>query len=544
MRHLAVALVTSLLVTRVLAQAPDAGALDEFASDDAVNHAELNPSWAACQRAKVLQEQRDNFVACRAQATAKIDALVANAQTVTAMCTPTAPLEVERARQEEAQAQARVQSLQGLATSAPATDALKAQLEAAVEKLKLSSAAYVTARKFEAARSALDDAVDTLLIDGASPRDFQAYLADSRRQNACAKFSDAVFAAYAGEPKASELTGEAADAAAQAHASDILRKGSNVPTSLTDLTAILENPGAPDAVTFSLMSALGASEDTSGTQAVLTLNLAQALTPQRDRSKDPAALRNLFLRAQLPLRSTEAQTSAVGGGDGAQDTTNAVNRFQFVLGTSLLDQSDTRLSEHRPCYRKVVDYLPTPASDRTETNLKAMRAPLFDVCSSIAAHEQRLALRGGIGLVTSGSGDDAKTKAEVYALTAVWGPTPWLYFNALYQRIVEPGKVHNAGAGLSLGGNVGGGASGVDAWARVTLNALWVLSWQDGDSDPVLQTRLAPTVLTKLGDAIAVFSLGPTITGSNKDTGLLATIALTYDADALITPLLNPVGGK
>lgn len=566
MKHLVHLAALSLSIALVSTASAESLDLSMFGGDS-ILHPALNPTRTACERAGVRKAQIDQVAVCRALDTKQRAALLALADATVAKCqsgfaAETANQESQKAlreavdevttkaaavkaRQDElrkatdserAARETALESAQGELTSAQAKVANAAQLNEAT-RLQTAVVWEAVKRDNEASQTALDAELERIEMGRASPADFQKFLADEKRRAACSAVTKADLAKTL---ESARLVAAKAEAAAEDdHVKDLMRKSSNMATALTDANALIENPGAPDAVTFSVMTALGAAKETSGTQTILTLNLATAFVPKERLLVLPAAVRNLFVRAQLPLSKTTDETIGAGTSN-PTDVETSARRFQFILGTSVVDDSDTRLETNESCYLAAFDYLPYSRTEEQEANRESLRKTLFDVCANVAAHEQRLALRAGIGLITRGSGEEAKTNTELAAAALVWGPTPWLYFNALYQRLLEPTKVHTFGAGVSLGLNVGGASSGTHAWARLALNALWIFSIPDADNKLKLEGRLAPAVQFKLADAITSFSVGPTFVGGGN-TGVLASLAVTYDADRLIAPLLTPL---
>jgi len=250
----------------------------------------------------------------------------------------------------------------------------------------------------------------------------------------------------------------------------------------------------------------------------------------------------------MPLESVEGENVSPAGQTTEQDGMDAaeapaseapnVTRFNFVLGTSLFDETDPRLETPQQCFTSVVEYLPIAATDEAEQGVKPFREALFDGCAHEAAQAQRLALRGALGLVTDE--DQQKTNVELAAGAIVWGPTPYLYFNGIFQHVFRPNVVDTVGVGMSAGTNASASASGVDAWGRISLDAFWLLSRVDGSW--VMEGRLVPTAQFRMGDSIASLGVGPRLLGGDNDgVSLIATFAVTYDADALINPLLTPL---
>lgn len=331
---------------------------------------------------------------------------------------------------------------------------------------------------------------------------------------------------------------EAAQAPWRARASDVLRKASPLGGSLLTGSGLAELPGAPDKVIFSLMTALGADSQTSGSNAVMTLNLASLFVPdQVARLKLGPLVRNLFLRATLPLSSTDQ-----GGGTVAATATEEpkVSRFSIVLGGSLLDDADPRLFGR--CYQVALAYAPFRGVDDPVKAAADVdrRRDYYDVCNRLIANQQRVAWRAGARYQTTIEATP-KTRAEVYAGALVWAPDSHLNINVLYQRVKLPEAYHLYGGGISVAGNVGGAASGVDSWARVGLDLLVLGKHTDDPKSDDWEARITPTVRARvLDNSIVTLSLGPRFFGGHiDDADLVAQVALVQDVDTLFDPLLR-----
>jgi hypothetical protein len=503
-------------------------------------HRPLSTLRAMCRQARVVEDYGSGLKACRPGAPQRVMleklALELNAD----LCADEGqlPLEIDvaRANLEEVQKEREQAKSEGGVAAVRSQEAVQAA-EAGLSRAKAA------AKK----RDELNTVMNAVLFDTASWQDFQAYKKDSDRQSLCSTFSNALYG------KTEDTAGAAVAAQAvaeQAHATDTLRRSSNLSTALSTAAGVIEKPGAPDAVAASIMTSLGADRTTNGSQAVFTLNIASLVEPSTSRLKSSAAWRNLFLRASMPLDSTEgenlapaarqAEEAAEPADPAAPTATPAadVTRFSFVLGTSLIDDSDTRLEENRQCFERVVTYLPVGSTEGGESRSKGLRKVFFDECAHAAAKAQRLALRVGVALATDET--EQKTHVELAAAAIVWGPTPYLYLNGIYQHVYRPNVVDTVGAGFSLGTNASSSASGVDAWGRISLDAFWLVSRVDDQW--VMEGRIVPTAQFRLGDAIASLGVGPRlIGGDSKGASLLATLALTYDADRLINPLLTPL---
>jgi hypothetical protein len=493
----------------------------------------LGPTSASaysCSQAAVYVRQRANIERCWSDASGA-PALAAAALALTEQVCQSQPLpfDLEWAEQDVAKARAAYAQAVGNVVA-------KQALARAVAQLERSKSTRGTS---DALLAAFDS-----VVDSATPQDFVEMLESEPRRAACRDVARALRDAQKPSAEANERAIRA-DAEAQlepdrAHASDLLRKASTSITAITGTSAEVEHAGAPDTVVLAIMSALGAGKETSGSNVVMTLNLASiAVQDQRKRLELAPPVRNLFLRVTAPLEATEpkAVTGATEGADTAEGEPE-VKRLNLVLGTSLLDSSDPRLKPNRECYARVVDYFPPASTDTKESERIEKRTNLFDVCNRRAAYEQRLALRAGISLLTDQNSDDPNTRPELYAGALVYAPAPFLYTNLLYQAIVEPSEIHVFGAGLSIGTNVGGRDSGVDSWSRVGLDTLFLVARSADAEEWDWEWRVVPTARFKIGDTVSQLGIGPRLLGSG-DGGLFATIALSYDVDALMDPLLT-----
>jgi len=331
---------------------------------------------------------------------------------------------------------------------------------------------------------------------------------------------------------------EAALAPWRARASDVLRKASPLSGSLLTGSGLAELPGAPDKVIFSLMTALGADSQTSGSNAVMTLNLASLFVPdQAARLKLGPLVRNVFLRATLPLSSTN-QGSAIVAATATDEP--RVSRFSIVLGGSLLDDADPRLFGR--CYQVALAYAPFRGIDDPVKAAADVdrRRDYYDVCNRLIANQQRVAWRAGVRYQTTIEATP-KTRAEVYAGALVWAPDSHLNINVLYQRVKLPDAYHLYGGGISVAGNVGGAASGVDSWARIGIDLLVLGKHTDDPKSDDWEARITPTVRARvLDNSIVTLSLGPRFFGGHiDDPDLVAQVALVQDVDTLFDPLLR-----
>ncbi|HMI89185.1 MAG TPA: hypothetical protein VK550_34135 [Polyangiaceae bacterium] len=339
---------------------------------------------------------------------------------------------------------------------------------------------------------------------------------------------------------------EAKAARIEAHATDLMRKGQNLVSGALSGNGFAEQAGSPDKLVFSLMSALGADSRTNGTQLVMTLNLASLWAKtEADRLREAVTFRNMTLRATLPLSASESTaptTEAI-----AKPTGGDVSRFSMVLGTSLLDETDTRLPSNDDCYETLLALVPFRQREQGDT---IDRRDYFDICHRRAAYKQRVSLRLAAGFVNSaGEQPTSKnTRLELAALAVVWAPKPWFYANAFGQLVRLPSQLQVYGLGFSFGRNFGKHDSGVDAWLRLGLDVLGIAAYtpkSDGaPSSTATEIRLTPNVRARvLGSGILVLGVGPRFLGSDPEhPALLASLALTYDADQLIDQqLVNPL---
>jgi hypothetical protein len=371
-----------------------------------------------------------------------------------------------------------------------------------------------------------------------SPTDFERLLEDPDRRAACRLLHD-----LRGVQRKNGAS--PSQAAESAHRTDILRKAGTLLSGFLGSNGNVEAPGSPDRVSFAVMSALGADEETDGSQILMTLNLASLLfETEKDRLAASPLVRNLFLRMALPLEATDEtlRTQAPGDEDSLpEEMQDSVARFSAILGGSLDDDADTRLKQYRDCYESALDYLPFSVMREEALAEIEERKIYYDACNRRAVNAQRLSWRLAIGFITQNRNESPKTEWELVSAAAVWGPASWVYVNAFGQRVRLPVKGLGFGGGLSIGGNAGGLDSGVDSWGRFTLEMIFSVSKPD-DADYVWQARIAPRAQFRLfGDSIGSFSVGPVLFGDDiDDVGVVANVGFSYDADALIEPLLSP----
>lgn len=451
-----------------------------------------------------------------------------------------------RAREALSAAQAAVKSAE------KNVDDKKKELDAAGKKvIKADADAEAAAdAAIGSASASLTAALETVQgRERRSPDDFEKHVDDPAWIQACADLRRRAIAAgtiVSADEAAAE--GEADDEAKKAHEKDILRKSPSIPSAMGSGAGFLETGGAPDHAVYTLFSSLGADQKTTGTQVLMTLNLGQ-LVPGGTPTDRPAWLRNLFLRAGLPLTATKSDPVA-----GASETSssNNLSRMSFVLGTSLFDSTDPRVSENRPCYMSTLHYVPmdlTSSDDTSPSATQRERGLYYDVCNRRAANRQRLALRFGLGLVVEDD-DASTTRPEYLSGAAVWAPSSWLYVDLLYQRLFLPFERHSFGGGVSTTFNTPSGlaGSGVDSWGRFGMDLLVLGTFDDATRSTDIEARLQLTARLKLPTSgIITLGLGPRLLGSAiADPGVLASVGLTYDADTLIEPLLSgpPASGS
>jgi len=389
-----------------------------------------------------------------------------------------------------------------------------------------------------------------------SPANFRAAVKDAKRRAACLRYTTAVNAAFNSTSAAKNApdANEEQTARVKARIEDTIGKTTDVASAVTGSSSALEQPGAPERVVYTVMSALGADSKTTGSQLLMTLNLASIGSSDSAKPVDNVFLRNLFLRVGLPLQSgsSTSQAAAVAttpssamSGSATPATTPEVKRLSFVLGGSLADASDPRLATHDECFDFVKAYVPLALNETESKARVAERQLYYGSCAQIAANRDRLAWRAGLGLVTTKDADRETTKPEVIAGALVYGPSDWVLFNAIGQRLLEPYVVNTVGGGVSLNIDAGGETPG-SQWGRLSLDAIGLAEFRPRDasagvaSSKSWEARLSVTGSGKVATGgVAQFSIGPRILSSG-DVGLFSTVALTYDADQLINQLLVP----
>jgi hypothetical protein len=122
------------------------------------------------------------------------------------------------------------------------------------------------------------------------------------------------------------------------------------------------------------------------------------------------------------------------------------------------------------------------------------------------------------------------------------GPSPCIYADLHYQEIIRPERIYNFGVGFSFADKIGGKTSGVNSYARLGLDFMFLVDYAHADKSTDWEMRIAPTFHGKLlGNAIGTVSIGPRFIGSDlKNPTLMTTLALSYDADTLVDALLTP----
>jgi len=222
------------------------------------------------------------------------------------------------------------------------------------------------------------------------------------------------------------------------------------------------------------------------------------------------------------------------------------------LGGSIADASDPRLPQYNKCYLAALGYVPIYGTAENAPKNAEERETYIDICHKLAASSQKLSWRVGLGVITEGqpagiAGAGATTtRVELYSGVAVWAPSPFITTNVIYQHVRIPLAVDTFGAGLSVGMNVGGPASGVDAWARLGFDALGFYQRAadgTGGHESSWQARLGLTLRGRIaGGAFTTVNIGPRILGNGgSDVDLLSTVSLSYDVDQLFMDVSVPV---
>ena len=447
---------------------------------------------------------------------------------------------VEALRKEKGQ-----QSLEAVAP--PALKAEEAQKRANAAADQAESAAKQT----DAARTEFVHALVSVENAARSPKDFRKAVSDPERVKACndyrAAFNIAVRSQQAAlEPSADTEQAQIQAATVKARLEDTLGKTTATTSAVAGSSNLLEQPGAPERIVYTVMSALGADSETTGTQLLMTLNLASSLASSDAKPVESPFLRNLFVRVGLPLEVTEGQSQADDPENAPETDTPDVSRMSFVVGGSLLDDSDPRLHTDDKCFKFVKAYIPPTLDEEESQNRVRERQLYYASCAQIVANRQRLAWRAGLGILTTKEESHQRTKPEVMAAALVYGPTDWLLFNAIGQRFLQPYKVNTVGGGFSAILDAGGDQPG-GQWGRLSIDALGFAQFREKDEAAGIsrskewEARLAITGSGKIvSGGVAQFSVGPRIFSSG-DVGLFTTVALTYDADNLIHSLLTPL---
>jgi hypothetical protein len=513
---------------------------------------------AECQIAKVLEDNKSDVIAChgatqasqeweevirlggafRANA-AHWETLEARTQTQTACGESRAPesQSLSQARAAVTQAETAAQSTDDALATAQALELARSAFAAAIEKEKAE-----VLKSTNDARATFASALATAENTNRSPADFRKAVRDPARRSACRSYAAALNRALSRQDVSPQ---ESQDAAVKARVDDTIGKTTGLSSALTGASSVVEQPGAPDRIVYTVMSALGADSKTTGTQLLMTLNLASIGAADSTRPVASTALRNLFLRVGLPLRSTSGQTQAAGAMLATPGANPNVTRMTFVLGGSLLDSSDPRLADHAECFDFARSYAPLALNEKESASRSAERQLYYGSCAQIAANRDRLAWRTGVGVYTTQQGDQQKTTPEILAGALVYGPSDWLMFNLIGQRLLEPHIVNTLGAGVALNIDAGGQTPG-SQWGRLSLETLVMVEMTQHDPSAGISSSTgweARTSISAYGKiltgGIGQVSIGPRIL-STGHVGLFATVALTYDADHLINDLLLP----
>ena len=137
--------------------------------------------------------------------------------------------------------------------------------------------------------------------------------------------------------------------------------------------------------------------------------------------------------------------------------------------------------------------------------------------------------------------DQETDHIQLVAGALVWAPYSWVYFNVLYQGILLPARIYTYAVGMSLARNAGGPPSGVDAWGRVGIDSVFLLTNTRLGGATDWELRVAATLRGRVWtNGIGTVAFGPRFIGSAADKpGLLATLSLNYDADSLIDSVMT-----
>jgi hypothetical protein len=494
---------------------------------------------ANCRKAQFYQQHEDELARCSSDAT-KAKALSAAARSF------------EATFREMAELDGRPKPTPGCTPPAKIEPDPKAVTPRAGKSLsELESARRAEAQnKLADATRALQLAIDAARAHEPSVDGFEQLAVDPKRLEACVTFREARLVLLDPSEKANFEHAEAAAKAAPvtAHAMDLLRKAQGLANGALQGNGLADQVGSADHVLASVLASFGADSKTTGFQTVLTLNVASLFSKsEAERLKSSVFWRNVNLRAVLPLSATASPTAPTGDMTLMSATTlERAGRFSVSIGGSFFDEADQRLPSHEACYRGVVEYVAFREEAAGETDaLRAERKDYFDVCDRIAAYSSRLAWRVGMGFVSDKTDG---TRAELLGLAVVWAPQPWFYVNVLGQVALLPTTSASGGVGLSLGRNVGGSStSGVDAWGRIGLDVQLFGTY-------VLPTAALPNKIVTtdmrfnvsfrgklFGNSVGTVAFGPSF--PTEDLGhpvLLATVALSYDADTLIDQVLTP----
>ncbi|HKY36571.1 MAG TPA: hypothetical protein VJN18_11565 [Polyangiaceae bacterium] len=408
------------------------------------------------------------------------------------------------------------------------------------------------AKQADTARNEFVRALVTAENAARSPKDFRRAVNDPERVEACKAYRAAFNVAVrsqqpaALEPSPAKEQAQIEAATVKARLEDAIGKTTATTSAVTGSSNLVEQPGAPERIVYTVMSALGADSETTGTQLLMTLNLASAVASSDTKPVQNPFLRNLFLRVGLPLEVTEGKSQADDPESAPETDAPEVSRMTFVVGGSLLDESDPRLHTGDECFQFVKAYIPPTLDEAESRNRVRERQLYYASCAQIVANRQRLAWRVGLGTLTTKEESRQRTKPEVVAAALVYGPTDWLLFNAIGQRFLQPYKVNTVGGGFSAILDAGGDQPG-GQWGRLSIDALGFAQFREKDDEASIsrskewEARVAVTGSGKVvTGGVAQFSLGPRIFSSGE-VGLFSTVALTYDADNLIHSLLTPL---
>jgi hypothetical protein len=398
------------------------------------------------------------------------------------------------------------------------------------------------------------------------------------RTRACLEYREAILKSFREVDAKAASNGELAAARAQetdrerAHFDDVLRKAAPLFGTLVSSSGRAERPGAPDTIAAAIMTAAGADRASDGTNLLFTFNLAGLLSSLAARepgarTTSPAYGRHLFFQLGLPLGGAEAGISSspsAAQSSAAAPSTNALGGLgslqrsspvSMVLGGSLLDDSDPRLSSNDECYRVVDALTPRSAVFEPAAMQAALesRKPLYRACHEFVANRHRLAWRVAARLEgaataasVSVSASAQTTRLELVGASVVWAPVSSFTLSPFLRRTFMPVSAYEVGLAVSVGKNLWNRMAGAKAFCRVAIDAVVVyderLARSEDRSPGRLRLQLVPSVSFPLvGDAVVSLAVGPTIDWSRADAvGLLASAALSYDIDRVAAALLSP----